>query len=270
MLNRVCGPAYVLTENYTLFILVGVCYVLASESLKEGTKVFVVDILLFVGWTIRPVLAICFFPGLIYTGILVLKERRLWKEACIMLGTFVAVMAVNLLVNHREVGEWVLLENYGAYDVYLANNENTKTYPFGSDLYPEFLDDYGLAIKNSGLPRSQKAKLYNARTREFIAAHLPFVLKNTAVKYWHMFVRPWWPFWVSTCVAFGLCACLQKERRKCFLAYAGMFFALSVTTAFGLNIDRYGIVALPYMAIMNAGYVGLAARKLKSTSGGRP
>lgn len=255
--NLVCGPSYILTETYTLFVIVLACYLVASHEMNIEKRVLSVNVTLFVGFVIRPALSILLYICLVSGVFILLYNKCSLKRYTIMIGSFVLVLLINMVNNYRETGEWVFLENYSAYSVYVANNPNTKTYPWGSDLYPQFLDDYGLSIATaSDLSLEQKDRLFTQATRKFVKGNLPFVIKNAIIKYSEMFIkhfdRLFWLMWIGV-----LGGVICSKRRICCFILVVAFLLLTILTSFGLNVDRYAIVALPFYAIFSISLWGM-------------
>lgn len=257
ILNPICGPAYILTETYTMFLLVLACYVLALDKMKIEKKLIAINIILFIGYVIRPALSVIFYVSLVWSLIFVLRKKISIKKFITMVSAFVVIIVINTLVNYREIREWVVLENYSAYSIYLANNSNTQTIPWGSDLYPYFLDDYGMDIKMSDLTMEQKDKLYTAGAKEFISKNIIFCIQNACVKYKKLFLDNFGWRYVVMWIGAVVCLAFSKTKRYCYISYIVTFLMLSIITSFGLNVSRYAIIALPFIAIFIAGLIGM-------------
>lgn len=260
MNNPVCGPAYILTENYTLFVLVFVCFWLSvsRKNIFQENSLLLLDIVLFVGYVVRPVLSIIFIPWVIFNGGLVIIRKFSVKKYLIMMGVFVFLLIGNTVINYRETGEWIFMENYSAYSIYLANNSNTKTTPFASSLYPDFIDDYGLEVHdNTSLTMEEKDKLFAEATKKFFLNNFGFCVKNAIIKFFKMFIQHFGLSFYIMQIGFIVLFMVNKERRMQFLLYESMFWALSIITSFGLNIDRYAIVALPFYSIFISSFLSI-------------
>lgn len=262
--NYVCGPAYILTENYFLFSIIAMIYVFVgidSNNLKNS--LMKLCIISFISTTIRPILVIVFIIIVLTFLYYSIKSGEMIKFIMIN-SIFILVIFINIIVNYREIGEFVLLENYSAAAVYQANNSNTKTKEFGSDLYKEFMDEEGIEIyENIELTTSQKSKLYSERTKIYMKNNKVEIIKNSLIKYRSLFIATAKPSFFIFIVAIVILAIMIKsERIKIALIFL-IFVILTFETSLGLNILRYSIVALPFYALIQGAFWGIILNKVK-------
>ena len=140
------NPGTVLTEIYTIFLLSLAAYFLFHPSLSDSRKVTLLLPTLFYAYLVRPVAAGALVIGLAVAVYMAFRKRYSIKRLAVLLLAFAVFMGGNLLVNRRETGYWILLEDYGAIPTYQANNSNTKTSAYSSNLIEEFSDDYFMDV----------------------------------------------------------------------------------------------------------------------------
>lgn len=246
------NPGYVLTETYTIFLLSLSAYFFFHPSLSNSRKVTLLLPTLFYAYLVRPVAAGALVIGLAVAVYMAFRKRYSIKRLAVLLLAFAVFMGGNLLVNRRETGYWILLEDYGAIPTYQANNSNTKTYGYSSDLIEEFSDDYFMDVYfDDSLDAYQKNQLLKEHASKFIKENPGFVLKNTIEKYKNLFLRNW--NWSAPILLLAWVLLTWKKRLRVTQSalLAVTFALLTIPPAMGLYIFRYSVTCLPFYVVFN-------------------
>ena len=250
------NPAYFLTEPYTLFLLSLYVYVLFCE--KFSTKRIVALLIIgFVSTCVRPVVGILLLVP-VTLAVIDIVEGKLEKKKLILYSSLalsaVLILAVNVYVNYRETGYFILMEDYGGVPAYQANNANTMTIEFNTPRSELFTDDYFKEVYyDTEKDMYERNALLNQRTKDFVWNNLSFVLKNTAIKYYNLTNKDNSIFRLSI---FAVCLLLSyiilKSRRRYILLFGISFVFVTIVPAFGLFITRYSVPCLCFYPIMMA------------------
>ena len=246
------NPGYVLTETYTIFLVSLSAFLFLNPTLPEAKKITLLLPTLFCAYLIRPVVAGALVVALVAAIYLVIRRRYPLKRLASLLLLFTAFMGGNLLVNHRETGYWIMLEDYGAIPAYQANNSNTKTYEYDSSLAEDFSDDYFMQVYfDNSLDTYQKNQLLKEKTGEFVKANPSLVLKNTVEKYENLFFHNW--NWNGSLLFLSFLLLTWKKHLR--LIQTGLllitFALLTIPPSMGLYIFRYSVICLPFYIVLN-------------------
>lgn len=260
------NPAYLLTETYTLFFLCLAAAVLLSPSLTTERKTTILTVALFIQYIIRPVAGLLWVISLCVMGILTIQKRFPVRKAVALAMSFVLFLGVNTLVNYRETGYVVMIENYGGVPMYQANNSNTKTYSYHSGIAEEFSDQFFFDVyRDSTIDVQQRNSILKEAATEFIKENPVFVVRNAAVRFRNLFISPYgYHFWT---LFLALAVFWWRKRIttvQTLLLFAG-FIAVTVIPPFGLFILRYSIPCIPFYALLNGSmlcYIALQAWEL--------
>lgn len=260
-----CTPSYILTETYYLFLLALSILILSSPVLEKTKKVYALDCLLFLATVIRPVLSVLFIVACIFTIVMTVIKRLSLKRTIIVLAVPFLLIGLNTLVNYRETGYFITLENYSGVSMYLANNPNTKTVEYNSSLGTEFAEEEYFKIQeDSSLNNTEKDGLLKKMASQYIMNNPNRALTNVFSKFKIMFIDNWGlSFYLSVICVIGICL-FRKEKRTICLVLFGSLLITSIVTAAGLNIPRYSICALPFLALFKAGLFGSVAHWINS------
>lgn len=251
------NPGYLLTETYTIFFLCLFIYLLIANQYSEK-RIIALYICAFSGYCFRPVTGvIILIPLLLAIWDIIKSFRNRKKRRCKILKymlpvLFSAVILIaNGMINYKETGRFVLIENYGGVPAYQANNINTKTTAYSSNLAKDFSDEYFFEIyENSNLDMNEKNELLNARTSEFIRGNLEFVLHNAVIRYRQFYHMPEHGF---NLILFFLCvlflALFSGYRKGVWVLISMAFLGATIVPAFGLYIPRYGIPCIPFYSL---------------------
>lgn len=241
-----------LTELYTVFLMALLAVVFTHPGLSTHRKAVVGIPILFVAYLIRPVVSGLLIFTVGYYLVQIFRKKWPWKPLLRQFAVFALILAVNTCVNHRETGYWVMLENYGAIPAYQANNSDTETYEYSSNLVDEFSDDYFMEVYfDESLDTQQKNELLSEKTAQFILENPGFCLRNAAIRYVRLFLWDWnWNLWAMlAALAFLTWKKRLSPGQTAFLL--GTFAVVTAVPAFGLYIRRYSVSALPFYVLLN-------------------
>jgi len=254
------NPAYLLTETYTLFFIL--LWIYFFVLLFDGITDRKVILLLFISYglfVIRPAFScfLLFSSAVAIVGVLkkTISVRRLLLTSLIM----IVILLVNVGVNYRETKTFVFLENYSGIAIYEANNINTKTSIYSSDVASLFVEDRFWSVENDrSLTRGEKSAIYNAWAKEYIKKATKECIKNTLKKFKYMFIKDYgFDFYISI-LAFLFFK--RDEKRKLIVPYLLMMLCAVITSA-GLYICRYSLVIAPIYIILKMGFLVVLFRK---------
>lgn len=246
------NPGELISETYTVFFLSIISYFSLNPDIKIEKKSTIVTVLSFVAYLIRPSVGGMFLVSIIVIGILTIMRKFAWKRLIACALSFITVLGLNTIVNYRETGYVVILENYGSIPFYQANNSETKTYTYSSALMEEFSDQYFIdTYNNENLDMNEKNERLRTRTVEFILNNIAFVAENTKIKYESLFIKPWnWNFYILFASVL-----YWAIRKRVSWVYALLtllsFILLTIIPAFGLYIFRYAVPCIPFYLLWN-------------------
>lgn len=250
-ITKFANPGACLTEIWYMFFSLLCIFILSTDMLERRRLDFItINICIII--LIRPVFSVWLLP-IIVIILFNLFKKKILGSTIIILSVFVAVLIGNMFINYREVGEPVLFENYAGIALYQANNTNTKTYAYGSDVADEFVEDRFWNIYESKLSSSEKSKYFNEWAVDYIKKNKIEVLKNTVVKWKIMFIDYYKPAFYLYLISFILLLLIDKEK-SFYLLLTYSFFSISISTSFGVNMPRYSIIVIPIYIIFILGF----------------
>lgn len=247
------NPSTLLTETHTIFLMCLSLYLLLTHRMSVQRKVLLLVPIQFFTFLIRPVLGGLLAISLAAMAFLSLRKRLSVKYLARYLALFAAVMALNTYVNYRETGYVIPLESYGAIPMYQANNPNTQTHSYSSELAYEFADGYFHEIYTSeDLDTYQKNTLLKERASEFIKKNLPFVLRNAKIKYGQFYLKSNWN-WNFYLFFISLAVFIWRKSLSpaAALILTAAFVLSTIIPAFGLYVFRYSIPCIPFYTLFN-------------------
>lgn len=206
----------------------------------------------FIGCLIRPLLFPFWIFSMLAMIIMLLNKKFNWKRAILLIVFPLIMLDINIFINYRETGYIILFENYSNIGFYQANNINAKALKYGYT--NEFVDDYFIQVYNdSNLTTTEKNSLLREKTKDFMMHNLKFVLKNTAIKYYYLFIEYYKYAFFIFIIGLLYFSIHEKNNRLIYLLYLTGFAYLSLITSLGLYVIRYSIVILPFYSIIIAG-----------------
>ena len=261
------NPCFVLTENYVLFLLCLLLFMLLRH--RSGASLIPVLSVLFVLFLFRPACSGLLVIGLIAAVLQALgvggsdakfgsnsaknsgKKAKI-RNLAITLAVFALVIGVNTAVNYRETGHIITIEDYSTMDIYLANNEvagpdsyhSGKLYDFGTEEFKAIYDDASMCYY-------EKNEAASELLNEYLKHNMPRTVKFACVRYNQLFCGTWGALWW----AFLGCAillfwrrCISKHGSGSSLKAAVLLLAfvlLTVVPSFGLLVARYSAPTIP-------------------------
>lgn len=258
------NPSTLMTETYYVFLLCLSLFLFLHPSMSGPQKVLALVPIQFCMLLVRPVLGALLVEALVVMVIFVLQKKIPVKRLVAYLISFAAILAINICVNYRETGYLIMLEDYGAVPAYIANNPNASTAEYNIDLLDELVDDYFKEVYNNpDLDTYQQNCLLKERTAEFIKENLPFVLKNTAIKYRRLYLTERWN-WNFFFLFLSFVVLLWKKKLSfpAALLLVIAFFLSTIPPAFGIYSSRYSIPCVPFYMLFNGVLYSLAGEAI--------
>lgn len=254
VLTSTANPRYFMTEVYTQFIFISILYIMSIKKYNFETKLKYLMPVLLIGSLIRTVLFVLLGINIIAYIILLIKDKRSFKFFIKFALITVAILIVNTLINYRETGEFIVVQNYGAIPLYQANNANTSTEAYSSSRVNEFSDNYFIEIYgNKDLTTSEKSSLLSAKTKEFIINNLGTVIKNALVKFKNMFITPYYLDFYVWIIGNLVLLIITKKKELIYIFLVNLI--IMILTSFGLNIYRYSIFATVAYTFIKIGLI---------------
>lgn len=256
-------PSYVTTETYFLFILVLSIYIFFSK-IHKTKKLLLLNVVLFIGYIVRPLLSVIFFPCLFYTVLQMLFKKVDYKSNLKYIVIFPVILLLNVCVNYRETRNFVLLENYSGITIYLANNPNTKTTEYSSLKLSSFADERFYEIYNdSNITNNQKNKIFTEEGKNYMINNPAKTLENVFTKFYNLFLGSGikWSVLLSIFTAL-LLIFFEKKQKKMHLITLCSFVLLCFATSMGLYMKRYSMIILPFLVIYQAGFFEILLKKI--------
>lgn len=259
------SPSCIQTEHWALFVLMA-CMYIVSKLYNEGVlctnciRYFkYIYLLIFVGFLIRPIIFMCYAPLFLYFIYLAVHKKIKRKDLLFFLAIPILFFSINVAVNYRETGEFVLLENYSAIPLYQANNPNTKTSGYASDLTYEFVEEGDIFYEiynNPNLNCTQQNKMLRDLTNEYIRSNLMQVIKTSLQRFRVMFLEAWGRSFEVMIAAMIILSLRYRKKWIFYVGGVGTMLFLALPTSCGLNIWRYSIVAIPFYTFYKAALIG--------------
>lgn len=271
-LDLSCG--YLFVEHYYLLCLVWMTYLLSCRDMPEEKRLILLNTAGFCSFAIRSVLFLVYLPILVYTLARCLRKKVRPGVMALLVLIPCLLLGVNMAANHRETGYWLLTDNYGGEDLYTANNPCTLMEHYTTDQRPRFVGEEYFAVQNDpSLDFTGRNAVYAGLARDWILAHPGQFLKNTAVKFIHLFVGYWKFLLLPALAAAVWWICGKKDGWGPLLIISGAGLLLAAATSVGLMLGRYTAVVLPAAALQYSAGWRLAAaflsrKKIKDLSAG--
>lgn len=254
------NPVYVLTEIYVAFIIAFVLYLFLSPRFSPRQKIYSIMPLLFFVYLIRPACSGLLIIGVVVMALMTVKKQIKARGIIVFLLVVISVLGLNTWVNYCETGHIVMLENYGATDVYIANNSNTKATWYSSNHFEEFVDEDAAELYyDESISSHEKNERFKEMLKNFCISNPLSVLKISAIKYFKLFfVKLFYvyDFALAALILFARKKLLRRDQRI-ILVFA--FLVITAVPAFGLLIIRYSAPAVPFLIVFDGGlllYIG--------------
>ncbi len=242
-------------EFYYLFFLCWILELLSRDDLPPDKKLPRLNLAAFGAFAVRPVLAVVWFPILVWTIWSLLKKRLSFR--CVALPALLIALLLfgNAAVNHRETGHWILTENYSGEDLYTANNPATKTdYYVNKNRYLWVDEQFQRLREDPERDYTEQNAALKSAAAAWVRDNPVRFLRNTGIKFVSIFLR----YWYFVPLA-GLLLCLfrlrgeelSRRRREIWELLTNL--AVAALTACGLIMGRYTLPIWPLTALHLAG-----------------
>lgn len=249
---QVPNPSMLLTEIWATFFMVLSVFIFFLPNFPINKKIVLINVVLFVLYLVRPALLVLLVVGIVSMLVFSIKKRIKAKTLIIYLLGVIIVLTLNTLINYRETGEIVLIENYSGQSTYLANNSNTKTKTYYSSVADDFADEYFFEVYNDqSLSSHEKNEMFSNAAKKFMFENPIFVFKNAITKYYQYFILNWNVNFYIYFIAIGLFLWRKVLTKMQGILLIVAFFSVTMVPALGLYIFRYALPCLPFYVIIN-------------------
>lgn len=254
ILTSTGSPRYIMTEVYTQFIFIAVLYVMSIKKYNFEVKAKLLMPILLIGSLIRTVLFTLFFIDIVIYIVLLIKNKHSFKFLLKFSIVVIAILSINTMVNFRETGEFIPIQNYGAIPIYQANNANTSTKAYSSSISEQFSDDYFFEVyNNKELTTSEKSRLLSEETKKYVMSNLSTVIKNALIKFKNMFITPYYLDFYVWVIGSIILFVVTRRKELIYLFFTNLI--IMILTSFGLNIFRYSIFATIAYTFVKVGLI---------------
>ncbi len=243
-------PNNFFVECYYLFFLCLILWLLSCENMPLQKKLLWLNTAGFCAFVIRPVLIIVWVPIIAYTVICVIKKQFPLRRAMILKAVFALILGINVLVNYRETGHWVWMENYSGRDLYAANNPHTLAKYYWDDRERFVGEEYYAIVDNDNLDQTEKNDALNSAAKKWIAEEPLTFIKNTVIKFYIVFLR-YWKYITLIALVGGIAAIWsggpECRRRLCW--ELGINLAVAVASSCVTVMGRYTLPIWPLASL---------------------
>ena len=254
ILTSTGSPRYIMTEVYTQFIFIAVLHVMSIKKYDFEVKTKLLMPILLIGSLIRTVLFTLFFIDIVIYIVLLIKNKHSFKFLLKFSIVVIAILSINTMVNYRETGEFIPIQNYGAIPIYQANNANTSTKAYSSSISEQFSDDYFFEVyNNKELTTSEKSRLLSEETKKYVMSNLSTVIKNALIKFKNMFITPYYLDFYVWVIGSIILFVVTRRKELIYLFFTNLI--IMILTSFGLNIFRYSIFATIAYTFVKVGLI---------------
>ena len=254
ILTSTGSPRYIMTEVYTQFIFIAVLHVMSIKKYDFEVKTKLLMPILLIGSLIRTVLFTLFFIDIVIYIVLLIKNKHSFKFLLKFSIVVIAILSINTMVNFRETGEFIPIQNYGAIPIYQANNANTSTKAYSSSISEQFSDDYFFEVyNNKELTTSEKSRLLSEETKKYVMSNLSTVIKNALIKFKNMFITPYYLDFYVWVIGSSILFVVTRRKELIYLFFTNLI--IMILTSFGLNIFRYSIFATIAYTFVKVGLI---------------
>lgn len=254
ILTSTGSPRYIMTEVYTQFIFIAVLHVMSIKKYDFEVKTKLLMPILLIGSLIRTVLFTLFFIDIVIYIVLLIKNKHSFKFLLKFSIVVIAILSINTMVNFRETGEFIPIQNYGAIPIYQANNANTSTKAYSSSISEQFSDDYFFEVyNNKELTTSEKSRLLSEETKKYVMSNLSTVIKNALIKFKNMFITPYYLDFYVWVIGSIILFVVTRRKELIYLFFTNLI--IMILTSFALNIFRYSIFATIAYTFVKVGLI---------------
>ena len=254
ILTSTGSPRYIMTEVYTQFIFIAVLHDMSIKKYDFEVKTKLLMPILLIGSLIRTVLFTLFFIDIVIYIVLLIKNKHSFKFLLKFSIVVIAILSINTMVNYRETGEFIPIQNYGAIPIYQANNANTSTKAYSSSISEQFSDDYFFEVyNNKELTTSEKSRLLSEETKKYVMSNLSTVIKNALIKFKNMFITPYYLDFYVWLIGSIILFVVTRRKELIYLFFTNLI--IMILTSFGLNIFRYSIFATIAYTFVKVGLI---------------
>ena len=203
----------------------------------------------------RPALAPVFLAVLVCTLAVCLREKRFALGALLLLLPAV-LLGLNLLVNHRETGEWVLLQNYGVTDLYRAAAPGTALTRAQADTFNDpFLND---VMADASLSMSAKSRVLSEKAGTYIRSDPLLFFRNGLARCCRLFLAEY--AFLPLLALPGAVLLARGPKRRETLGSLALALLTVFISGFGVPELRYTMPIWPLASLHLAALCAALAR----------
>lgn len=258
------GPGCVVTETWYITPIIFCIWLLSRKDIKTESRLTMAYIALFIGFIIRPLLGMLFFPLALYMIVQTVYKKYNLLRLVALIGISVLIMGGIAALNYRETGHPVFTEAYSGISVYLQNNDNIAEWgiDFGKGEY-EYADEQFLSIYNrTDIDYYEKNEILGDLGYEYMFSHPWLTIKNIAYKFCYLFITYWY-YLIALAGAGAFAAFKFKPKfRREFAVILIAAAAVAIVTSMGLPEPRYAYIVFPVFTLFTAALVGFGIHRI--------
>lgn len=236
-------------EHYFLLLLIVLLYLSVRTDMPVGKRLTYMNLAGVYLVACRPALMPVYIAVLLYSLVRLLRRQLSAGRFVVFLLIPVLLFGANTLVNYRETGYPIVMDSYSGQDFYAANNPDTSTEYYSSEIYETFGEEYTSVQNDPDLDRVQKNEILKDMGMQWIRENPGEFLSNTAKKFVTDFI--WlWHFALAACFLGALHWIAASTRWRWWtVTTLAVNLVLAIVTAMGLVMTRYTIVVWPLAAL---------------------
>lgn len=252
------APGCIITETWYITPIIFCIWLLSRKDIKTESRLTMAYVALFIGFVIRPVLGLLFFPLAAYMVYSTVRRKYNLIHLVVLISSSALIMTAIGFLNYRETGHFVFTEAYSGISVYLMNNDNIANWgiDFAKGEY-DYADDQFLSIYNrTDIDYYDKNEILGELGYKYIFSHPLVTIKHVVIKFVYLFFT-YWKGLILFAAAGAVIAFRRTEKyRKEFLVIFVGAAALAVVTSFGLYEARYTYAVFPFYTLFSCALVG--------------
>ena len=254
----------VMVEHYYLFQLCLAIWIAYNNRMTIPKKIIFLNVVGLAMVLTRPILAPVYLCILLYTLFWCWKNRD-YKIGTAMILLPILVMTINMAINYKETGEYILLENYSGYDLYIASRPDAPVTIEESSQYIVDEPYVNRIREDSSLTASERNNLFKNLARQNCRNSFGIWIKNSICRGYELFIKKYAYMTLYTLYG-GFLLAVRELKQKTYRAAVmlSLTLMLAALTSFGIVELRYTMIIWPMASIHGAYFTDVLLRHLRT------
>ena len=247
----------IFVEHWYLFLLCAIAALLFREP-RDDKRLVLLNLAGLALLLTRPAMAVVYAAILLYTAVSCFRRKKPGLFA-LLLAVPLVLLGLNLLVNYRETGEWVLLQNYSGTDLYRsscpqASVTRREEEDFNDPVYYQVMEDGSLSM-------GQKSEVLMRLAKTNIREDPGGFFGKALVRGLTLFLTEY--RYCTLLALLGAFLMLPHCGRTAGLLSLAVNLTVALLTALGIPEIRYTMPIWPLASLHCAALFSWAAQKLR-------